>query len=106
LAVYEFIKESGHVPYDTCLPYEACSSESSEGNCKGRSGNFKCNALNTCRTCNTFSSSGGKCVAITKYPNATVSEYGSVQGVDDMKAEIFARGPIAIGVNAEPMIDY
>lgn len=23
-----------------------------------------------------------------------------------MKAEIFARGPIAIGVNAEPMIDY
>ena len=37
LAVYQFIHKSGKVPYDTCLPYEACSSESSEGSCKGRS---------------------------------------------------------------------
>ena len=28
---YEFIKNKGYVPYDTCQPYLACSAESSEG---------------------------------------------------------------------------
>ena len=31
--VYEFIKTQGYVPYDTCQPYLACSSDSSEGFC-------------------------------------------------------------------------
>ena len=31
---YEFVKQSGFVPLDTCLPYIACSSESTEGFCE------------------------------------------------------------------------
>jgi len=60
-------------------------------------------AINTCRTCSTF---GVDCVEIDEFPNATIAEYGTVTGADNMKAEIFARGPIACGVNAEPLIDY
>ena len=40
-----------------------------------------------------------------------VSEYGSYglfqsNKVHLIKAEIFARGPVAAGVNAEPLVDY
>ena len=49
---------------------------------------------------------GGKCVAIDKYPNVTVAEYGSISGADKMKAELYARGPITVYLNAEPIIDY
>lgn len=31
--VYDFITQTGYVPYDTCQPYMACSSESKEGFC-------------------------------------------------------------------------
>jgi len=101
---YEFIQKTGFIPYDTCLQYEACSAESSEGNCG--SGDYTCSAINTCRTCSTFSSMGGFCSEIDYFPNATVAEYGQVTGVDNMKAEIFARGPIAVGVNADPLHEY
>ena len=62
-----------------------------------------CSAMNTCRTCSTF---GVACTEIDEYPNATIAEYGTVTGADDMKAEIFARGPIACGINAEPILNY
>jgi cathepsin X len=105
LGVYQFIaSQPGGVPHDTCQPYLACSSDSSEGFCSKI--NTQCSAINTCRTCNTFSSSGGKCVEIDYYPNVTVAEYGTVVGEDKMIAEISARGPIACGVNAEPLIEY
>eukprot|EP00996_Jenningsia_fusiforme_P001520 NODE_2398_length_1210_cov_64.544358_g2187_i0.p2 GENE.NODE_2398_length_1210_cov_64.544358_g2187_i0~~NODE_2398_length_1210_cov_64.544358_g2187_i0.p2 ORF type:complete len:313 (-),score=51.42 NODE_2398_length_1210_cov_64.544358_g2187_i0:204-1142(-) len=104
LATYAFIKQSGFVPFDTCLPYEACSSESTEGDC--RASNYQCSAINTCRTCSTFTSNGGKCVAVDKFPNASIADYGSVRGADQMKAEIYARGPIACGVNAQPLHTY
>lgn len=61
---------------------------------------------NICRTCSTFKSNGGFCSQIESYPNATVAEYGEVNGVDNMKAEIYKRGPIAIGINAEPILNY
>lgn len=40
------------------------------------------------------------CWAVEKYTKWYVEEYGSVKGVDAMKAEIFARGPIACGIDA------
>jgi cathepsin X len=38
---------------------------------------------------------GGKCVGLSHFPNATISEYGEVSGADDMAKEILARGPIS-----------
>lgn len=98
---YEFIKKAGFVPYDSCQPYIACSSDSSIGFCG--SVDTTPSAINTCRTCSTF---GVDCAVIDQFPNATIAEYGTVTGADNMKAEIFARGPIACGVNAEPLLDY
>jgi len=106
---YHFIKEKGYVPFESCMPYMACSSDSSEGFCKHV--DTSCSAVNTCRTCNTFSDYGGTCAEIDVFPNATIAEYGTYGiftfgKVHKIKAEIFARGPVAAGINAEPLIDY
>jgi len=89
--VYEFIKQVGSVPFESCQTYLSCSADSQEGFC----GNVDttCSKINTCRTCNTFSAFGGKCVEIDEYPNATIAEYGTYSlETDKIKAEIFARG--------------
>lgn len=102
---YEFVKKGDNAwPFDTCMQYAACSSESKEGLCSH--GDWTCSAINTCRTCSTFTSMGGKCVEISHFPNASIAEYGSVEGADKMKAEIYARGPIACGVDATPLHEY
>lgn len=106
-AVYEFIHNSGYVPYDTCLSYEACSSESTEGSCGNPTNDYTCKPINICRTCNTFSSLGGFCSEVDIFPNATVTEYGDVpHTVTDIKKEVFARGPVACGVNANEILKY
>lgn len=43
---------------------------------------------------------------IDHYPNATIKEYGPVSGADAMAKEIYARGPIACGVDAGPLENY
>lgn len=98
---YEFIYEKGFVPYDTCLSYEACSSDSNEGSCGTRQ--WDCTALNTCKTCATF---GKECRAIHTFPNASVEKYGYVRGWKDMQKEIYEHGPISCGVNADAILNY
>jgi len=92
----------GHgVSYETSQPYIACSKESSEGFCSY--------ADTTCKaamTCSTFSDMGGDCVSLDKYPNATIAEFGSVNGADNMAAEIHERGPIACGIDAVSILKY
>lgn len=100
---YEFIKQNG-VAYDSGNPYLACSSDSENGMCVGQ--DWTCTPENIARTCSTFPEMGGKCVGLTKYPNATIAEYGTVAGVDAMKKEIHARGPIACGIDADNLRDY
>jgi cathepsin X len=75
--------------------------------------NSSCSAINTCKTCDTFGGMGGKCSEIDYFPNATVAEYGTYSVMSDPKgaahkimAEIYARGPVATGVNAEPLVKY
>lgn len=92
------------IAYETSNPYVACSSESTEGLCK--SGNFECSAINTARTCSTFTESGGKCTGLTHFPNATISEFGKVWGEVNMAKEIYARGPISCGIDALPILKY
>ncbi|KAJ1617703.1 hypothetical protein T492DRAFT_1097876 [Pavlovales sp. CCMP2436] len=103
--LYQLSKRTGSgISYESSNPYMACSKESDEGLCPAA--DWSCTDVNIARTCNTFSSFGGKCVAIAKYPNATISEYGSISGAAHMKAEIYARGPISCGIDAEPILDY
>jgi len=91
------------ISYETSNPYIACSSESTEGLCPG--GDWSCSAENIAKTCSTFPPQG-KCTGLSQYPNATIGEYGPVQGADAMAAEIFARGPIACGIDAGPILKY
>lgn len=91
------------MPYDTCSPYLACSAESDEGFCPNVRSNTECTAANTCSTCSTF---GEGCTHIDLFPNASIAEYGSVKGEENMMAEIYARGPIACGVDATPLHEY
>jgi len=103
--VYQLIQESGFVPYDTCMPYMACSDESTEGFCGHV--DTTCKKENICRTCDTFGGMGGKCTEIDYFPNATVAEYGMVEeDVDQIMLEIYTRGPVAATINAEPIVEY
>jgi cathepsin X len=103
-AAYDFIYRYGGIPFDTCLAYEACSSDSSEEACKSR--DYTCKPSNICRTCSTFTSMGGTCKEIDYYPNATISEHGLVFGHTHVMKEIYERGPIACGINADAILDY
>ena len=115
LATYKAIKDYGSIPFDDCMVYQACSTDSSESMCSaiqahaignGETDPFTCAASNVCRTCDTFTARGGACVAIDKYPNATIAEFGAVRGAEDMMAEIYNNGPIACGINAEDIVEY
>merc|ERR1712238_30799 len=55
--VYELIQQSGFIPFDTCNPYIACSSDSTEGFCGHV--DTTCKKSNICRTCDTFGGMGG-----------------------------------------------
>jgi len=103
---YQWIKSIGDktgtgISYTTSQPYFACSTENKEGLCKGA--DWTCTAKNTAVTCGTF---GEACVGLDKYPNATISDFGSITGKDAMQKEIFARGPIACGIDANPLRTY
>jgi len=84
VTTYEFIKKVGYIPYDTCNPYMACSSESTDGFCPHL--DTTCTAQNTCKTCDTFAGMGGSCSEIDYFPNATVVEYGMID-LDDSVVE-------------------
>jgi cathepsin X len=95
---------SAGISYETSQPYMACSSESDEGFCSDA--DWSCTDINVARTCSTFTAMGGKCVALDKYPNATISDYGEISGADDMAKEIYENGPIACGIDAVPLLKY
>jgi len=108
VAPYQWIqdiskKTGSGIAYETSNPYLACSSESSEGFCSHV--DTTCNDMNVARTCSTFSPKGF-CAGLNTYPNATVAEYGSISGADNMAKEIYARGPISCGIDAAPILKY
>eukprot|EP00118_Oscarella_pearsei_P009607 m.56002 g.56002 ORF g.56002 m.56002 type:complete len:290 (+) comp34531_c0_seq9:40-909(+) len=93
LKAYEFIHNYG-ITDETCTPYLSVAQTNwGESDCRNR----------MCRTCDLE----GNCYFIngTFY---TISEYGSVLGEDQMKAEIYKRGPIACLVYAhgKSFLDY
>jgi len=102
---YDWIQNhQGYIAYESGNPYLACSSDSSAGLCA--SGDWTCSPVNIARTCSTFPEFGGKCVGLTHFPNATISEYGTVAGADKIKQEIMLHGPVACGVDADNLRRY
>merc|ERR1719336_166704 len=90
--VYSYGKRNG-IPDETCQQYQA------KNNPHGRRSD-----LNICENCHptNTSFSPGTCEQVTKFPKYYVSEYGSVSGADNMKAEIYKRGPIGCGMDVTP----
>jgi cathepsin X len=106
--VYQWLlkasKTGTGVSYETSQPYIACSSDSKEGFCPHV--DTTCKAQNVARTCGSFSQEGGPCSGLDSFPNATISDYGSISGAEAMMKEIFHRGPIACGIDANPLLNY
>lgn len=114
---YQFVFENGFVPYDTCQPYLACSSDSDFGFCNQV--DTTCTPQNTCKTCSlklepSLHPFGQVCREIDYFPNATVAEYGVIRlnhsdiqrTVFEIQAEIFARGPVAATINGKALHEY
>ncbi|KAG5174900.1 hypothetical protein JKP88DRAFT_266018 [Tribonema minus] len=86
--VFEWGTENA-IPFDTCQQYKARDE--------------KCEPLNVCRTCWTFDDT---CIPVAPYPNATVAEFGDAVGERAIMKEVFARGPIACDIDADPLHEY
>jgi len=103
--IYSISSSTGSgISYETSNPYIACSSDSNFGLCKGQ--DWSCSDLNVARTCSTFPEDGGVCVGLPKYPNVTISDYGSISGAAAMQSEIFNRGPITCGIDGAAIVEY
>jgi len=97
-------KRGEGISYETSQPYLACSKESKEGFCPHV--DTTCKPINVARTCGSFSKEGGPCSGLVQYPNVSISEYGSISGAEALMKEIHARGPIACGIDANPLLNY
>jgi len=87
-SAYAYIKENG-IGSDSCQNYVA----------KGLGS--ECTAQHLCQNC---APSGG-CTAVTNYTHFEIMEHGTVAGANAMMAEIYARGPIACGIEATAALE-
>lgn len=66
---FQFIKDTGYIPFETCQPYMACSSDSKEDLCQHI--DTQCKPINICKTCTRNLSGDGVC---NKVSYAVMSE--------------------------------
>ena len=86
--VYEHALKEG-IPDQTCQVYEARDKE--------------CSDMGRCYDC----PPGEECHPVKEYKKYKVSEYGDVDGVDKIKAEIYARGPVSCSMwVTQQFLDY
>jgi cathepsin X len=79
------------IPEATCLQYAADDED--------------CSAINTCRNC-VGPPGSGTCFAQANYTTFYVDEFSDISGVPQIMAEIFARGPVAAGIDATVLETY
>jgi len=79
------------IPEDTCLQYQAVDNQ--------------CSAINTCRNC-AGPPGSGTCWAQKNFTKFYVDEYSDISGVENIMAEIMARGPVAAGIDATVLENY
>jgi len=89
---FAFAKQNG-IPEYGCMNYVAKTPSDTT-----------CQSLDVCRNCPFFG--GGDCEPVKSYRNWRAEQYGKVSGADNMKKEIFARGPIACGIGANDDLYY
>ena len=85
---YEFAKTQGFIPYDTCMPYLACSADSDEGFCKHV--DTSCIKSNICRTCSTFASFGGTCSEVNDALHSNIYFSSRSRNVTDLSIHILS----------------
>lgn len=93
MGVYKFGYDKG-IPEDSCQNYEAKNPTLE-----------LCLPAQQCKTCIPPPPPAGKtydylCAPVTTYRHWRVGSYGAVAGIDDMKAAIYANGPIGCGIMA------
>ena len=54
-----------------------------------------CSPIQQCKNCKWNPDFSQNCWAVTSFPRWKVSQYGAVRGIDAMKKELFARGPMS-----------
>ena len=74
-------------PTPTLMNTTIRSSESKDGFCPNA--DWTCTPLNIARTCGSFDSECGSCSSLNAYPNATISDYGSISSISAMQNEIY-----------------
>jgi cathepsin X len=87
LLVYDYMHREG-VPDESCNNYQAK--------------NERCSPESRCSTCYP----NGTCSAIEKYPLWRVSEFGLVTEEEEIKKEVFARGPVSCLMDATPELEF
>jgi cathepsin X len=107
--VYQWIKKltddtGSGVTYETSNPYMACSADIEYSFCPNL--NWQCVPENIARTCSTYPYNGGKCVGLSHYPNATITDYGSISGKEAMMNEIITNGPISCEIDDTYLLNY
>lgn len=101
--VFEYIEKHG-IPDETCQNYEAVDGE--------------CQPYGICETCSPSTDGSANCTAVKNYRKYTIAEYGRADGgsdydaegkllrsADKLKAEIFANGPLACGIDATDKLE-
>jgi len=92
-SVYEFLEQTG-VPDMTCQQYDAADHKPVEDCSKP--------GLNICRDCSwppPPPGQQGNCRVVNNFTRYYASEYGQVSGAENMKKELYKRGPIACTID-------
>eukprot|EP00898_Chlorokybus_atmophyticus_P008440 jgi/Chlat1/8598/Chrsp86S07993 len=88
--VYQYVHEKG-LPHETCQVYRAIDDI--------------CSPSTLCRTCVPPVGQPSGCVSVKNYTTYGVEEYGRIAGEEDMMNEVYHRGPVACGIDANNVLE-